>query len=145
MTRETRETREARFAALAARAEAAGLAAGEAAIPAPIEVYEAEGLSNRRAEGGRSWYVSEGVCGFAWIKVRPATSSFARWARASNLALREWDGSTYPAWGTAYGGGLSRSVYEFGQSLTRKEAFARAYAATLREAGINATTGSRLD
>ena len=144
MTRETAATRDARFAALVARAEAAGHAAAAAAIPTPMVVVETDGLSDRPTPGGRSWVVNEGPCGFAWIVVRPGGSSFARWAKANDEARRP-DGSTYPAWSNHYYGGLSRWVGEFGQSVTRKEAFATAYAEVLREAGINATSGSRLD
>ena len=41
--------------------------------------------------------------------------------------------------------GLSVWVSEGGQSMERKEAYARAYADVLRAAGIEAYAGSRMD
>ena len=131
---ESRAVREARFEALVARAEAAGNEALVAATPTPMVVTETDVITGRPTEGGKSWYVSEGVCGFAWIKVRPGTSSFARWAVKNS-----------PGWRKSYGGGIDRWVSEGRQSMTRKEAFARAYAEVLREAGINAYARSRMD
>jgi hypothetical protein len=78
-------------------------------------------------------FVEDGVCGFAWVVIRPATSKFARWMKSQGLAR------------TGYGGGLHMWVSEGGQSLQRKEAYAYAFAGVLREAGINAYADSRMD
>jgi hypothetical protein len=40
---------------------------------------------------------------------------------------------------------MSLWVHQFDQSITRKEAYAAAYADTLRKHGIEAYAGSRLD
>ena len=77
--------------------------------------------------------VMDGVCGFAWVVVRPAGSSFGRW-------LRKERGHSL-----AYGGGVSIWVGSFGQSYERKYAYARAFAGVLEEAGIEAYAQSRLD
>ena len=77
--------------------------------------------------------ISEGVCGFAWITIKPGTSPAARYAK-KYLKAR-----------TGYYGGMEIWVSGYGQSMTRKEAFAEAAAAVLREAGIAATAGSRMD
>jgi len=120
-----RANRYAEFEALALRAYNAGIKAGAECIPIPMDVLD-------RA-GGELWRVDDGACGFAWVKVKPANSSFAIWAKARGLMS------------PAYGGGVDYWVTQFGQSVARKEAFAGAYAAVLREAGINAFAGSRLD
>jgi len=83
-------------------------------------VGEAEGLSDKFKEDGKKWYVSEGVCGFGWVNVRPGTSSLARWLKREKRATK------------AYRGGVN--VYSpLGQSLERNRAWARAFASTLRE------------
>lgn len=119
-----RAARYAGFQALWDKAHAAGMIAGMPVIPTPMAV----------TDGQTVHIVAEGVCGFAWIVVRPATSSFARWAAKNKGARKE------------YGGGMClRWVGEFNQSMTRKEAYAAAFAKTLREAGIEAYSRSRMD
>jgi len=81
----------------------------------------------------QSWYVADGVCGFAWVTVRPGNSAFANWGKKKGLFSK------------AYGGGVQYWVGEFDQSMQKKEAFAGAVAAKLREAGIDAYSGSRMD
>jgi hypothetical protein len=115
---------------LFAKARAAGMAAGEGARPTPMHVVQ-------RGEGGeiikRYAPVMDGVCGFAWINVRPGNSPFANWLKKNTHAS------------PAYQGGVDYWVREFSQSMERKEAFARAFAAVLQEAGITAYAGSRMD
>lgn len=121
------------FAALVATADAAGTAAGTAATPTPMVVGTAKSLfDNSFDESKPTYFVSEGVCGFASVRF-PGNTAFGRWAKASGIAR------------PAYGGGLSVYVRFGGQSLARKEAFARAYAAVLREAGVDAYVESRMD
>jgi len=121
------------YAAIHREAHSAGMAAGKAAIPTPMTVYEADGLSNRPKPGGKSWYVSEGVCGFAWVTIPDGRSSFARWAAKQKLGHK------------GYPKGFDLWVHQFGQSMTRKEAYARAYAKVLRDNGIDAYPRSRMD
>lgn len=111
-------------AALYARAHAAGMAAGEASVPQPMTVVG----------GGKRYHVAEGLCGFAWIKVKPATSSFAKWLKATGKVRDK-----------SYSGGYDIWVGEFNQSVARKEAYASAFAMVLHKAGINAYAQSRLD
>lgn len=122
----------ANFEALWSKAYAAGLQAGQNAIPTPMIVREGN-LDGSAKAGGKSWYVSEGPCGFAWVTVRPGNCAFANWAKKKGLMSR------------AYGGGVQYWVGEFNQSIARKEAFAYAAADVLQEAGIKAYGGSRLD
>lgn len=111
------------FESLYAAAKAAGSAAGAAAAPRPMTV----------ASGEKSWYVPEGVCGFAWVTVRPATTPFARWLKKMGYAR------------PAYGGGLCLWVSEFNQSYERKLAAATAMAEVLRAEGVSAYADGRLD
>lgn len=71
-------------------------------------------------------------CGASWVDVRPATSSFAHWARRNLDA------------GRAYGGGL-RIWPRVGLTTAREAAYVRAYATVLRGHGIKAFVGSHID
>jgi hypothetical protein len=116
-------------------AEAKGFAAGDEAVPVPMIVGEPTSLFGSDIDfSKKTHFVSEGVCGFAWVKVTPGTSSFARWLVKTGRVR-----------GRAYGGGVDIWVGHYGQSMQRKEAFARAFASVLREAGIKAYAQSRMD
>ena len=114
-----------RFSDIVNDAIAAGEQAGVECRPIPMDVIDdARGLS---------WRIDDGTCGFAWITVKPANSSFAIWGK-KNKILRP-----------AYGGGVQYWVSQFGQSVERKAAFAAAFAEVLRKNGIKAYAGDRLD
>lgn len=114
------------------RAAWAGKQAGERIKPTPMVVYEADGLSNRPRPGAQVWTVNEGVCGFAWVNIK-ATTGFARWLKAEGIGHK------------SYYGGWDIWVWEFGQSMTRKAAYAAAFAKVLNDAGIVAHAQSRMD
>jgi hypothetical protein len=119
---------------LFANAHLAGLAAGNGATPTPMVVGTPTSiLSNDIDHSKRTYYVSEGACGFAWVLIHPGGSSLARQARALGVGSR------------AYGGGVSIWVHDHGQSVDRKERHAHAYASVLREHGVEAFSQSRLD
>lgn len=107
------------------------------AQPAPMAVYETVGLSDAPKPGGSSWYVSEGVCGFAWVTIHPATSSFARWLSKEKIGYK------------AYTGGWQIPMHYFvgqmGQSMERAEAAAYAVANLLCREGIDTHASSRMD
>lgn len=107
----------------------AGMLAGEAAKPTPMTVTE---VNIADEPVGASWYVPEGACGFAWVVIKGNTG-FGRWAKKQGLARNN------------YGGGLAISVREFNQSVERKEAYAYAFASTLKQNGVDAYADSRLD
>jgi hypothetical protein len=125
------------FADLHDRAHAAGHAAAIGHNPRPMIVRSCDIQINGRnvvdVPGQIVAVESEGACGFAWVKVRPANCSFARWAAKER------------GWSTSYGGGLELWISAYGQSVERKTAYAEAFARVLCEAGINAYAGSRLD
>ena len=80
-----------------------------------------------------AWIVNDGVCGFANVIIKPATSKFAKFLVANQLARKH------------YAGGVSMSIRDFNQSLTKKEAYAQGFAKVLRDNGINAYVESRMD
>jgi hypothetical protein len=115
------------FAAAYADAYRAGLEAGRAHRPTPMLVTQTDGTPVDT--------VSDGACGFAWVTVRPGTSSFARWLVGQKLAR------------SAYGGGVDIWMRDFGQSVERKAVMARVMAEALTERlGIPGVSwGSRED
>lgn len=100
----------------------AGMAAGTAVAPIPMTVVG----------GGKSFYVSEGACGFAWINV-PGNSAFGKFLKKEKGCRND-----YPK-------GVAWWVGEFNQSMARKEAFAYAAAGVLQKHGIEAYGRSRMD
>jgi len=84
--------------------------------------------------GGKKYFVADGVCGFAWVNVKPGTSKFARWLKATGKARTD-----------SYYGGVTIWVSDFGQSMQKKEIFARALAKRFQAAGIKAYAASRMD
>lgn len=121
------------FKALVEAAHAAGLAAAAATTPVPMEIYTAHPLTGTAIPGTPTYTVAAGVCGFAGVKLTPATSAFAKYLKSL--------GNFRPS----YTGGLDSYVTEFGQSLELKTAYAWAYAATLRAAGYTAYAWDRID
>ena len=113
------------------RAYAAGMDALNAAVPVPMRIVEADIWGKPKA-GAQVWVEPEGMCGFAWVRIKGNTA-FGREMKKHGLFSR------------AYPTGLQFWVGEGGQSVERKEAFARAFAKVLRDNGIDAYAESRLD
>lgn len=121
------------FEALYAKAHAAGMAAGESCIPVPMVVVQRANPLNDASPIVKAYEpVMDGACGFAWVSFKGNTP-WAKWAKAKGVARAHYP-SGYSVW-----------VGEFNQSVTRKEAYASAFAEVLRAAGITAYAGSRLD
>ena len=119
---------------LIAEAHEAGMAAGNAAAPTPMVVgTPTTPLGSDIDYTKKTYYVADGVCGFAWVTVRPGNSKMAKTLVARGMANK------------AYGGGVSVWVHQFNQSMQRKEAYAYAFADVLRNAGIRAYANSRMD
>lgn len=138
-TSTTTRLTKADYARVWAEAKAAGEAAAVAVTPEPIFVYEAH-LDGSPVKGGGKWISQYGLCGFAFITIRPATSGFARWLKAQGVGHK------------GYYGGLEIFVHpEHGrgtpltQSVEVKGAYARAAAEVLRGYGIAASATERLD
>lgn len=77
--------------------------------------------------------VMGGVCGFAWVTVRPGNCAFAKWLTAQGYARK------------AYEGGVCIWISEYSQSMELKSAHAYAMADYLRSVGIKAYAGDRMD
>jgi len=119
--------------ALYDRAFAAGVEAARSVVPQPMTVTQHANPFNPYSEVVSRYEVSDGPCGFAWVVVKPATSSFARWLRSQRLAR------------PGYNGGVHIWISDYNQSMQRKEAHARAMARVLEMSGVNAYADSRMD
>ena len=122
------------FDALYQQAHEAGLEAMAKCTPTPMVVAQHKSPLNDNSPIVKGGYVPQGVCGFAWVKIRPATSALARHWKKQGYATTD-----------SYNGGLSVWVGEGGQSYELKQAYASAFASVLRGAGYDAWADSRLD
>lgn len=121
--------------ALYDKAMAAGRAAAEAKVPTPMVVgTPTTPLGNDIDRNKPTYYVAGGVCGFAWVNVRPGNCSFARWLSKNGIGHKGY-----------YGGWEVSAGLVGGQSMEIKEAWAGAFAAVLRDEGIDAFAQSRMD
>lgn len=113
---------------------AAGIAAGQACKPIAMVVGTPTSFLGSELDRTKPVEIVEGgVCGFAWITIKPARGKFVSWCKENKL------GSTSSM------GGFTIWVSEFGQSMARKEEYARAFAKVLNQHGINAYADSRID
>jgi hypothetical protein len=111
-----------RFAELWGAAQQAGAMAGAACVPTPMLVGSpSTPLGNDIDPTQPTYLVPDGVCGFASIMVSPANCQFANWLRKRERE-RRCDYDPY----SNYHKAVMVSVHEYGQSMTRKEAYARA-------------------
>lgn len=118
------------------KAHKAGMNAANNAQVAPMVVAHTKNIfSNEIDESKPKHFVEDGVCGFAWVNVKPGNSKFANWLKKNDIARP-----------SSYEGGVNVYIHQFGQSLQRKEAYARAFAKVLRDNGISkAYSSSRMD
>lgn len=110
-----------------------GFKAVEACQVVPMVVQEHTNPLDDNSPVKKSYFVSDGVCGFAEIVISPGTCSFAKWLTKNNLARKH------------YYGGVSIWVGEFNQSMQRKETYAHAFANILNKNGVKAYATSRMD
>lgn len=133
---EERKGRYELFEKILAEANIAGHKAYEEARPTPMIVQEHTNVADDDSPVKKEYFVSEGVCGFAWVHFTPATSSFSRWLKKNTDA------------GKSYYGGLDLSVHG-SQSYERKMAAARAMAEVFQkyesETKTSAYATGRLD
>ena len=112
-----------------------GMAAGNACTPTPMVVGEpTTPLGDDIDYTKETWLVNDGVCGFAWVNIKPARGGFVKFLKDNKIGRKD-----------SYYGGWTIWVSEFGQSVTRKENYARAFAKVLGDNGITAYNMSRLD
>lgn len=115
------------FKNLYEKADKAGQLAASNQVPEPMVVLD----GNARVFE----VVSDGVCGFAWVNMKPGNSKFANWLKKNKLARSD-----------EYYGGVTIWVSDYNQSMERKSAYAGGFASVLIEAGYTKTYAmSRMD
>ena len=107
-------------------ADKAGKDAAAKCTPVPMAVTT--------EQGRLIVWVNGGVCGFAWVKIRPAMGEFVSYCKRKKL------GST-----NDYCGGFDIWISAYGQSMELKSAYAAGFANELRSHGIAASAHSRID
>ena len=118
-----------------AEAHSAGMAAGHGCTPTPMVVgTPTTPLGNDIDYSKETYYVADGMCGFAWINIKPARGKFVKFLKDNNIGRKD-----------SYYGGYTIWVSGFGQSLDRKSAYARAFAKVLDDNGLTAYPMSRMD
>jgi hypothetical protein len=128
-----REERDKKHEILFNLAKEAGDSALAACVPVPMVVCEHANPLDDSSALVKAWNVPSGVCGFAWVVVRPGNCSFALWLKKHKGAAR------------GYHGGMQLWTHAGGQSIEKKEAYARAFADVVRASGIDAYLDSRED
>lgn len=116
------------------KAQEEGLLAGKNYNPTPMIVVEHANPLNDNSPIVKQYApVMDGVCGFAWVHFPKANTRFVRFLKKKNLGH-----SGYPQ-------GYDYWVSAFGQSMEKKESYARAFAKVMRDAGFDAYSQSRMD
>lgn len=115
-------------------ASAAGYAAGDHMTPRPMLVGHAAGITGNAIDHNKPvHYVSEGLCGFAWVNVKGANKGFGAWLLKTGKARK------------GYYGGAEIWIHAHNQSYERKMKHAEALAHVLKEAGVECYASGRLD
>ena len=81
----------------------------------------------------QQWVIEDGLCGFAWVIIKPAHCSFAKYLKENHGAHKHNEP------------GLMLWISGFNQSLAKKSAYAQAFAKSLNANGIDARYGERVD
>ena len=116
-------------------AHSEGMRAGHGCTPTPMVVgTPTTPLGNDIDYDKETYYVADGMCGFAWINIKPARGKFVKFLKDNDIGRKD-----------SYYGGYTIWVSGFGQSLDRKSAYARAFAEVLNENGLKAYAMSRMD
>ena len=116
------------------RAHLMGMDAGRRVGVVPMVVgTPTELMGNDIDYSKKTYFVESGVCGFAGVVIKPARGKFVSYLKSLDMGYKHYYGGWYV------------SVREFGQSLTRKEAYAEAFAKVLGEVGMRCYVDSRLD
>lgn len=96
------------------------------AKPTPVIFGQAKGLFGNEMVPGTEELVEDGVCGFAWINIKPARGEFVKFLKSKNIGRK----GVY--------GGYTISAYDIGipgssQSMERKEAGCKAFVAVIKK------------
>lgn len=89
--------------------------------PTPMIVGQAVSLFSNEIVPGTREVVEDGVCGFAWVTIKPARGPFVKWLKQNKIGRSgTYGGWTISSYDTTPGTGSS-------QSMQRKEAGCKAF------------------
>lgn len=115
-------------------ADAAGQEAVKATTPTPMVVQQHKNMMDDNSPVVQEWVVQGGVCGFAWINLKPARGKLAQAFAEKGARKNEYEG------------GMTKWIHDYGQSMSLKEAYARAFVKKMHEHGYtDFRSGSRMD
>lgn len=113
------------YAALYQSADKAGREAAERCVPAAMLVGTPKTMFGNDIDYSKTVeYVADGVCGFAWVNLKPGNSGFANWLKKKGYARPD-----------SYYGGVTIWVSGYNQSMQKKEAYAGAFCRVIQVAG----------
>ena len=116
------------------RAHLMGMDAGRAASVTPMIVGSPSTPFGSDIDySKKTYFVEGGACGFAGVVIKPARGKFVSYLKSLGMGYKH------------YYGGYYVPVREFGQSMSRKEAYADAFAKVLTEEGMRCYVDSRMD
>lgn len=119
--------------ALYDKANDAGLAAAKEVELPQFLITETNAFGEQKENAKQ--YIMNGLCGFAWVSIKPANMKFAKWM-VQNAGARK----------DSYAGGVRFPIFGFEQSIDKKAAYAGAFAGVLQDAGMKKVyMDSRLD
>jgi hypothetical protein len=125
--------------ALYERADKAGQEAADRKVPQPMLVgTPTTPFGNDIDPTKRVYFVRGGLCGFATVTIKPATGGFVKWLKGRGIGYKAY----YGGWAVPCN---PRTAPDLAQAVEIKEAYARAFAEVLRDAGINVYVDVRLD
>jgi len=152
--KKAKEVQDKYFNHLMKKGHKAGMVAAEGTQVTPMVVTEHPDMLPAEKKP-KTWVVDEGVCGFAWLEIHPATGAFPKWVKKNaHRFTGEWYKDKYYENGLdgmnftvrkGHPTGLRMGVQLFGQGMTRKAAYAAGFANVLREAGIKVYADNRMD
>lgn len=94
--------------------------------PNPVIFGQAKDLFSNEMVPGTEELVMDGLCGFAWINIKPARGEFVKFLKRNNIGHP----GVYGGWTiSAYNVGIPGSS----QSMERKEAGCKAFVAVIKE------------
>ena len=123
-------------------AHESGMEALNKCVPTPM-AFQSSGLFDKFDWNKPYDVVSEGCCGFAWVKLTNARQSLVCWMRNKGIGRKSYYGG-WEVWPSHVARVFGLNYYN-GQSIERKEAYSEAFAKVLNEAGFNCYADSRLD
>ena len=84
-------------------AHSAGMAAGHGCTPTPMVVgTPTTPLGDDIDYSKDTYYVADGMCGFAWINIKPARGKFVTWLKKAGIGRTDSYYGGYTVWAVSY-------------------------------------------